>query len=236
MSSVVKALIAKVLVTAVETTGDWIILSIATRTFEFWFVDTNLCTEPIPTLLMFSVLGVIFKASSALLASWIVFWSNLTTNTSFGNLLVDPIPTKLVVPIPIDWSDPFPPLSYLMSSPLTKKWFWIAIVLDAMLTILELLPSKYLSKIWSFLWVRLKDLLISLSVPSYVALSVWISELIKLITSFSSSWFLKAFKYTFTFTSISGSGVNVIETSEEDFCAPIVPNPDDVFKFPYSAM
>jgi len=156
-----------VVVTALETTGDWIRLSIARTTFAFWFVDTILWRAvPIPILVISRDLGIILSASSALLANFIVFSSDLTIYTSSGNLSVKPIPTKLVVAIPIEFSDPIIPVSYLTNSPLTKKWFGIVIVLLIILTIVELSPSKYLSKIGSFLCVRLNSLLISLSVPS----------------------------------------------------------------------
>ena len=151
---------------AVETTGDWIKLSIASTTFAFWFVDTILCVDPIPTLVISKVFGMIFRASSALLASLIAFSLNLTTYMSFGSLLVNPIPTKLVVAIPIEFSDPTIPVSYLTNSPLTKKWFGIIIKSLLISTMEELYPSKYLSKIGSFLWVKSNALLISLSVPS----------------------------------------------------------------------
>ena len=94
---------------------------------------------------------MIFRASSALLASLIAFSLNLTTYTSFGSLLVSPIPTKLVVAIPIEFSEPTIPVSYLTNSPLTKKWFGIIMKSLLISTMEELYPSKYLSKIGSFL-------------------------------------------------------------------------------------
>ena len=78
ISLVVNALVANVVVVAVETIGDWIRLSSATITFAFWFVDINLCNVPIPTLVMSKVFGTILRASSALLDNLILFMSTLT--------------------------------------------------------------------------------------------------------------------------------------------------------------
>ena len=79
ISLVVNALVANVVVVAVETIGDWIRLSSATITFAFLFVETNLCKVPIPTLVISKVFGISLRASSALLASLILLISILTT-------------------------------------------------------------------------------------------------------------------------------------------------------------
>ena len=88
-------------VTAVDTTGDWIILSNANNALAFGFVATNLWEVPIPTLVISKTFGTTFKASSALLANLIASELILTTNTSDGTLSVVPIPAKDVDAIPI---------------------------------------------------------------------------------------------------------------------------------------
>ena len=55
---------------------------------------------------------------------------------------------------------------YLTSSPVTKKWFGIEMVLELTLTTEEESPAKYFSNIGAFLWVKSNALLISTSVPS----------------------------------------------------------------------
>ena len=152
-------------VTAVATTGDWITLSRAKTTLEFWLVDTNLWDEPIPTLVMFNASGITLRAFSALDANLIVSSLILITYTSPGTLVVVPIPTKDVEAIPIACVAPIPAWMYSTFSPLTKKWFGKVIVLDPTLTTVEALPTKSLLKISSLLWVNGKSLLISLRVP-----------------------------------------------------------------------
>ena len=76
------------------------------------------------------------------------------------------MPVKVVAAIPIACVVPAPALMYLTSSPVTKKWFGIEMVLELTLTTSEESPAKYLSNIGSFLWVKLNALLISTSVPS----------------------------------------------------------------------
>ena len=78
ISLVVNALVANVVVVAVETIGDWIRLSSATITFAFWFVATNLCKVPIPTLVISKTFGINLRASSALLANLTLFISTFT--------------------------------------------------------------------------------------------------------------------------------------------------------------
>lgn len=65
------ALIAKVVVCAVETIGDWMRLSIVTITFAFWLIAVNAWDVPIPTDVKSKTFGVKLKASSALLANLI---------------------------------------------------------------------------------------------------------------------------------------------------------------------
>ena len=115
-----------------------------------------------------TVSGTALSAFAALLAILIESSSILTTyRFSPGSLSVVPAPTNAVLWHPIAWVEPAPAWWYLTVSPLTKKWFGRVIVLSSNLTIAELSPKKYFSKIGSFLWVKLKVLLISLSVPSY---------------------------------------------------------------------
>ena len=94
-------ILSNVVVTAVDTTGDWIILSNANNALAFGFVATNLWEVPIPTLVISKTFGTTFKASSALLANLIASELILTTNTSDGTLSVVPIPAKDVDAIPI---------------------------------------------------------------------------------------------------------------------------------------
>ena len=125
VSSVVNILFTNFAVVEVETTGDWIILSSATSIFAFEFTEVNLWFVPIPALVISKTFGTDLRASSALLASLILFISTFTIKTSSGNLLVVPTPTKLVAAIPRAFVDPAPAvlLEYLTFSPVTKKWF-----------------------------------------------------------------------------------------------------------------
>ena len=172
VSSVVNILLTNFAVVEVETTGDWMRLSSATTTFAFWFIEVNLCNVPIPTLVISKTSGTNLRASSALLASLTLFISTFTIKTLSGNLLVVPTPTdgKLVDAIPIAFAVTIPvillELEYLTCSPVTKKWFGKEIVFEVVLTIVEALPTKYLSNIGLFLWVKLNARLISTSVPS----------------------------------------------------------------------
>ena len=125
-----------------------------------------------------------FNASSALLASLIMFSLCLITKTLDGIRVVDPIPAKLVFAILIA-SVVNPVLTlYLISSPVTKKWFGISNVLLLKLTVTSLDPSKFLLKISSFLYWRLNCFLTVFSVPSYVAPFV---SIVALLNSFNIS-------------------------------------------------
>ena len=67
------------MVTAVDTTGDWMILSRVNNALAFWLVETNLWDVPIPTLVISKVVGTIPNASWALLANLIASSLILTT-------------------------------------------------------------------------------------------------------------------------------------------------------------
>ena len=71
-------------VTAVETIGDWIMLSIETNNLEFWLIELNLCEVPIPTLVISTTSGTVFSAFSAVSAILIesVSYTHLTLPTS----------------------------------------------------------------------------------------------------------------------------------------------------------
>ena len=152
-------------VTDVDTTGDWIILSIATSTFAFWLVEINLWDVPIPTLSNSTTCGIDLSAFSALDAILILLSSTLTAKIfSPGKKVVFAAPTKVVVVIPRA-DDAVPTWTYLSFSPLTKKWSGILIVFALISTIELLLPSKYLSNISLFSCSSVNSLFISLSVP-----------------------------------------------------------------------
>ena len=120
-SSVVTTWSAKVVVTAVETTGDCIKLSIATNTFGFWFVDVNVCATPTPTDVRSRTFGIDLNAFSALLARLIVLSLTLTTNNPVcgNNVVVTPVEGNVVWAIPIDCVLPIPAQKYSIFSPLT---------------------------------------------------------------------------------------------------------------------
>ena len=166
LSSVVVKRAASVVVTAVDTTGDWIILSIAINPLAFLFVATNLCEVPIPTLVMSTASGTGFSAFSALEAILISSSFTLTTNKSDGIKVVVPTPTNEVLAIPIAMVDPAPACLYSIFSPVTKKWFGSVIVFVVKLITLESLPSNDLSKIGVVSCFNSNALLMSLSVPS----------------------------------------------------------------------
>ena len=108
-SEVVNAWSESVVVIAVPTTGDWMILSKQTITLAFWFVDTNLWDVPIPTFVRLTVSGIDNSAFCAVSAILILLSSTFTANTLDGNLFVAPTPTNpLVVPIPIACVVPAP--------------------------------------------------------------------------------------------------------------------------------
>ena len=183
----------RVVVTAVDTTGDCKRLSKVKSAFAFWLVATNLWDVPIPTLVISKVCGIIFNASAAFLANLIVSSSILTTNRSAGKNEVVPIPAKEVDAIPIACVAPTPAWLYSIFSPVTKKWFGIVKVLLVTLTILESLPKAYLSKIGFVLCVRLKDLLMSLSVPKYSPKPLCMDALVNPTESLAVLTFLSEF-------------------------------------------
>jgi len=105
----VDTLSVRVWVWAVDTIGDWIKLSIASKHLAFWFVAMNLWEVPIPTLSSSMAIGILLRAFSAVDASLIDSSVTLITNKSWlvGRNSVLPSPAKLVVAIPID--DVIPP-------------------------------------------------------------------------------------------------------------------------------
>ena len=120
LSSVLATLSARTVVWEVETIGDWIKLSNATKHLAFLLVATNLWDVPIPTLLSSIATGNLFSAFSAEVASLILLSDTLMTNISSpeGKNSVLPAPAKVVAPIPI--AEVIPPfLWYLTASPLT---------------------------------------------------------------------------------------------------------------------
>ena len=107
-------------VVPVETIGDCIILSIATKHLVFWFLAINLWEVPIPTLSNFNAIGSDANAFAAEVASLILSSSTLMTNISslLGKNVVEPAPANVVSAIPTE--EVIPPLrSYLTASPLT---------------------------------------------------------------------------------------------------------------------
>ena len=94
---------------------------------------------------------------------------------------VVPIPTNDVEAIPMACVVPDPAFEYTSSSQDTKKWPGILIVSSETFTVDELLPSKFLSKIGSWLLVRLNCLFTSVNVPVYVPCEVSIDPLIRSI-------------------------------------------------------
>ena len=121
ISLVVNTSFSRWVVTAVDTRGDWIMLSSVTSTFEFWFIETNLWDVPIPTLVKSTLLTTPIRASFAVAASLILSSVILTANTDDGNLSVVPTPTNPSVDaIPSAWVVPAPAWMYWSSSPVTK--------------------------------------------------------------------------------------------------------------------
>ena len=89
-------------VTAVETIGDWIILSKDTRAFLFWLTALKQWEVPIPTLVISTTSGTVWSALETLSASLMVSSSILTAYTVLGNNVVVPIPANpVVLAIPI---------------------------------------------------------------------------------------------------------------------------------------
>ena len=66
-------------VIAVDTTGDWIKLSIATITFAFWLVALKVWEDPIPTEVKLRTSGIDFNAFWALEDSFIKLLLTFTT-------------------------------------------------------------------------------------------------------------------------------------------------------------
>ena len=66
-------------VIALDTTGDWIKLSIATITFAFWLVALKVWEDPIPTEVKLRTSGIDFNAFWALEASLIKLLLTFTT-------------------------------------------------------------------------------------------------------------------------------------------------------------
>ena len=239
MSSVVNARLARLVVTEVATTGDWIILSRAIIAFAFWLIAANLADVPTPTVVIPRVTGTCASAFSAVVHNLTVSSLTLNMKTSPGNLSVVPIPTNSsVVSIPMAWVVPAPAWIYFTFSPVTKKWFGNLIVFWVALIIFVSLLVKSLLNISFPLWVKLKDLLIVFSVPVYMLLNVSTDPFANSTISFSSSSIWKAFMNTFTWVVILGFGVNI--NSEYLLpalvltCAPNVPNPATVATLPYS--
>ena len=100
--------LARVVVTAPPTIGDWITLSIAIIAFAFWLCDVKEWEVPTPTALISKTSGVVSNALVELAASLILFSSTLTAYTVAGNLVVLPYPAIVEVPIPIAWVVPDP--------------------------------------------------------------------------------------------------------------------------------
>ena len=230
---------ASTVVTAVDTTGDWITLSIATTTLAFWFVAINLWEVPIPTLSRSTTTGIDLSAFSALVAILIKLSSTFTAyKFSSGRNVVLEVPTKLAVAIPMA-DEAVPTWLYLIFSPLTKKWFGILIELVVTFTTSLLLPKKYLSKIFSFSWVSSNALLISDSVPKYSPIESLIDAFVKDIwdAKSTSSFTDNAFMYTLTTVLILAFGVNTSDTvPAAETLDPKVPRPDAVSIFAYSVI
>ena len=150
-------------VVAVDTTGDWIILSIVIRVLGFWFFAVIKCPDPIPTPVISSVVGLSAKASVALAATLTRSSSCLTMNNVDGNLSVTPIPGMSVEAIPIG------PLiasnEYTTSSPVTKKCCGSSIVSWVTLVIPISDPSNFFWKIGFPSWNNSKSLRTEFSVP-----------------------------------------------------------------------
>ena len=105
------------------------------------------------------------------------------------------------------------------------------------MVVLTPVASNVLSKILSFLWVKLNDLLMSLSVPVYSPYPVSIVPLLKSITLLVSSSILSALVYTWTVASIPATGVKrtwvVAANPTESVITlePKVPRPEWVWMF-----
>ena len=89
-----------IVVTAVDTRGDWITLSIDIKVFAFCFLDLKTWEVPIPTLAISNVTAGVDKASAADFANFTYKLSDLTAYMVLGSLSVVPTPTE-VVAIPI---------------------------------------------------------------------------------------------------------------------------------------
>ena len=101
MSSTWRASALRLEVTALETNGDCITLSILTITLAFWFFAVSEWVVPTPTAERVRGLGTTFNASSAVAANLIVESFTLTAYTVSGSLSVEPTPGIVAVTIPI---------------------------------------------------------------------------------------------------------------------------------------
>ena len=153
-------------VTEVATIGDWIILSIATITFEFASFAVRVWSLPAATPVNATETGFLLRAFAALVASFTLSSLTLIQNTFLGRVVVVPTPTKPSVDA-IEIKSVLIPkvLSYISSCPLTKKWLGKNNVLSVKLTTLLSDALNSLVKIVSFLWVNGKSLLTVISVP-----------------------------------------------------------------------
>ena len=97
LSSVVKTWPAVWLVIAVDTIGDWIILSKEMRAFLFWLTALKQWEVPIPTLVISTTSGTVWSAWEIFSASLMGSSSILTAYTVLGYKVVVPIPANPVV-------------------------------------------------------------------------------------------------------------------------------------------
>ena len=87
-----------------------------TNNFEFWFFAEKWWVTPIPTDVKLRTFGISSKASDAEALTLISKSSTFTAKSLLGNLSVVPIPTIVVVWIPMG----LPWYEYVSSSPVTK--------------------------------------------------------------------------------------------------------------------
>ena len=250
-------------VTPVPTIGLWIILSIAINALVFWFLLIKLCDVPIPTAVISKGTAIDFNAFSADAASLTKLSLTLIINAEFGMWVkVAPRLTwpwtagKKVAAIPIESVVAPTPvvvhptigcfIRYSTSSPVTKKWFGMLMVLFVTLIISVLDPSKSFLNIWLVSFNIGKPVLAPKKVPSYTSNLVWIDadwSSISAVLELSPTT-LRAWINVLTSTALFAAGVNVISVKQSDpsLLPPIVPmSPTDaapapVATFPYSVM